>query len=861
MISKPFESYSQNGEDVVLWRGLRHIVRGRYIDVGANHPSEDSVTMAFYSRGWTGITIEPDPEFSALQRRDRPRDRQVQAAITAKDHDTVTLHVVDGTGLSTLDDTFARMHSGAGYQSHDITVPTRRLDAILEEAGWAGEEIHFMSVDTEGSEREVLESIDLGVWRPWVLVIEATTPNSTEPTRQSWEQMVIDAGYEFCLFDGLSCFYASSEHVDELRQRLTYPACALDNYTSLATRKLSGLIETIQARLDGAEVLVAERTAEVRTLVEQLARWRTQATTRWATAVATKIAAAEYRQELEKLRQDQEELLHIHQQVVEDASHVLADLRAQVDELHDSRSWRLTKPVRGAQRHRQAGTRRGLTQVIDPATVEAALLQRLNTAYKTLVPSCAEQSVGSGAADLLVRLVLAVQSDPSPERMWLLCTAAFGAFPTPEDVIAGVRFFQLAPTEEGMLWLLDRALVTDFNTAGRSEMRVVSECVVVDVDHSACQDLHTGIQQVVRRTVPIWSRDYDLLPVAWSQEKTGWRTLSGSENRRVLHWGSSGYQADDDTPPVLVAPWRTVVVLIETPPAGACERLAALAQYSGNTLVSVGYDCVPALSAHLVPLEEPQRFARYLTVIKHARRVAGISRSASTEFRGFASTLEAQGLAGPLVVDCPGPTDPAVASDDGVHSRVGNIAKKSPLVLCVSSLEPRKNHSALLYAAERLWREGLDFQLLFIAGSGWGEEVPRRIAQLQAAGRSISLRRAVNDSELASAYRAARFTVLASLHEGYGLPVAESLALGTPVITGKFGSTEEIGRDGGALLIDPRDDEALVDAMRRLLTDDGLLNELRVQIRGRTPRTWEQYAGDLWECLVTPELERARRVS
>ena len=499
--------------------------------------------------------------------------------------------------------------------------------------------------------------------------------------------------------------------------------------------------------------------------------------------------------------------------------------------------------------------------MIDAPAVEAALAQRLQAAYGRLIPSRAEQPCGSGPADLLERLVLAVQADPSPERMWLLCTATFGAYPTPEDVMAGMRFFQQAPAEEAMLWLLDRALVTDFKTAARSEMRVVSDCVVVDVDHSASRDLHTGIQQVVRRTVPIWCRDHDILPVAWSQEETGWLTLSDRDNPRERRSGGTGPERDDDAPSVLVAPWHTVVVLIETPSARACERLAALAQYSGNMLVSVGYDCVPALSPHLVQLEEPQRFARYLTVIKHARRVAGMSQSASTEFGGFASALEAQGLAGPLVVECQGPTDSPIGSNGSDHSRVADLARKSPFVVCVGSLEPRKNHSALLYAAERLWREGLDFHLLFIARSVCEEEVPRRIAQLQTAGRSISVHIAVNDSELASAYRAARFTVLASLHEGYGLPVAESLALGTPVITGNFGSTEEIGRDGGALLIDPRDDEALVDAMRRLLTDDDLLNKMRLQIRGRTPRTWEHYAEELWECLVAPELERARKAS
>ena len=81
--------------------------------------------------------------------------------------------------------------------------------------------------------------------------------------------------------------------------------------------------------------------------------------------------------------------------------------------------------------------------------------------------------------------------------------------------------------------------------------------------------------------------------------------------------------------------------------------------------------------------------------------------------------------------------------------------------------------------------------------------------------------------ELHNAYSRARFTVFPSLHEGFGLPVAESLEHGTPVITTNYGSTEEIGRDGGAILIDSNDDEELVAAMRRLLTDDELIEQLR----------------------------------
>ncbi len=326
---------------------------------------------------------------------------------------------------------------------------------------------------------------------------------------------------------------------------------------------------------------------------------------------------------------------------------------------------------------------------------------------------------------------------------------------------------------------------------------------------------------------------------------------------------------------------------METPPSQACDRLAALAQYSGNAVVAVGYDCIPVVSADLVPAADTQRFALYLSVLKHARRIAGISRSATTEFAGFGSALPSQGLPGPTVIECPLPTQAATIQPDPTPAatiqagptpaatiqagptpadlhpaptgragpgRAADAAPAAPLVLSVGSLEPRKNHLALLDAAERLWRDQLHFELLLIAGSGWGHELPDRIAHLQAQGRPLRVRTDVSDAELAAAYRQARFSVFASLHEGYGLPVAESLAYGTPVITTNYGSTRDIAAGGGAILIDPRDDDALTDAMRSLLTDDRRLHHLRQQLHTRPTRTWDHYAHDLWHHLVQPEL-------
>ena len=173
-------------------------------------------------------------------------------------------------------------------------------------------------------------------------------------------------------------------------------------------------------------------------------------------------------------------------------------------------------------------------------------------------------------------------------------------------------------------------------------------------------------------------------------------------------------------------------------------------------------------------------------------------------------------------------------------------------MLVVGSHEPRKNHLAILHSAERLWREGCEFTLTFIGGSGWGEDFPRAVARLLAAGRTVDVKRAVTDAELMRAYDTASFTVFPSLHEGFGLPVVESLTHGTPVITSKFGATAEIGEGGGVLLIDPRNDAELTEAMRTLLTEPSTLSRLRREIRERPSRGWDRYASELWDWLVEP---------
>ncbi len=156
------------------------------------------------------------------------------------------------------------------------------------------------------------------------------------------------------------------------------------------------------------------------------------------------------------------------------------------------------------------------------------------------------------------------------------------------------------------------------------------------------------------------------------------------------------------------------------------------------------------------------------------------------------------------------------------------------MVLVVGSHEPRKNHLAILHAAELLWREGLRFTLTLVGAASWkAEEFYEVIGDLQGAGRPVHSVRGLPDTQLWAAARAGSLHCVPLAQRGFGLPVAESLAAGTPVITSNFGSTRDIlAPDGvplGGLLVDPRDDHAIVDALRTMLTDREAYDRMKAE--------------------------------
>jgi FkbM family methyltransferase len=229
-----FVSYAQNHEDVLLFRALGHLRNGVYVDVGASHPEEDSVTKAFYDRGWTGVNIEPSPQTFALLDRARIYDVNLNIAVSDVSEEVI-FYDAPRSGLSTLVRSAGEMLEESGFKPDRIALKTERLDTILDRHGVRL--IHFLKIDVEGAEGSVIKGAGLERHRPWIILVEATCPNSNMPNHFEWDHFICEANYHFVYFDGVNRYYVADEH-SELDASFAVPVNVLDCYIRLSEHRL-----------------------------------------------------------------------------------------------------------------------------------------------------------------------------------------------------------------------------------------------------------------------------------------------------------------------------------------------------------------------------------------------------------------------------------------------------------------------------------------------------------------------------------------------------------------------------------------------------------------------------------------------
>lgn len=342
-------SHAQNREDFLIAAFFPDVEAGHYVDVGAGHPEEQSVTKLLYDRGWSGINLEPIPELAEALLADRARDVTLQVALAATAGEA-TFRQYTGWGLSTLNPEMAAEH-----QAHptswteeytEYSVQTVTLADVLEDHPLP--HVHVFKVDVEGAEYDVLAGADWEEFRPDLVCIE------TEHIRKDWYPILQAAGYEQVFHDGLNGYLLSVE-ARHRAEYFDYAGTVLNGPTIVTPVEAAELEAAAQLRIDVAAERHEAATAQLEAEAEKDALRSTIAERDAAVAQLTATVAERDATvaELDATASDltsalgaESELREMYAARHADAAARLATTESYLTEILGSTSWRITYPLR-----------------------------------------------------------------------------------------------------------------------------------------------------------------------------------------------------------------------------------------------------------------------------------------------------------------------------------------------------------------------------------------------------------------------------------------------------------------------------------------------------------------------------------
>jgi len=350
---------------------------------------------------------------------------------------------------------------------------------------------------------------------------------------------------------------------------------------------------------------------------------------------------------------------------------------------------------------------------------------------------------------------------------------------------------------------------------------------------------------------------------AMPPEGDGWRDLPPALLHRLAYLMASGTEVEaadwreaagllgtllSQAPPLHFAPGAVLVTLGGT--WGMPGFLAALREArarDGLRHVPLLHDCVPLLLPEQCQGNTVQGYARWFANLAlHAEGVLAVSRSTRDDMRRLHAALLPELPVPPAAVvrmdAAPRPVPPGPAPAHAL------LRGRTPFVLFVSTIEGRKDHrmvfSAWLALLRRLGARQVPL-LVCVGQPGWRAEAALTLLEQAPELRAkVRMLEDVDDRLLAALYDRSLFTLYNSLHEGWGLPVTESLAHGRAVLTPGHSALLESGQ-GGAVFFVPGSEPDLVEKLVRLITDAAFRGEAETRAAAVRLRSWGAVAAQL----------------
>lgn len=159
-------SYSQNYEDLIIEKFFDKKYRGKYLEIGAYHPTRLSNMYRFYKNGWRGAVVEPNPVVKNIFNKIRPKDRFINIGISNKNRDMDYYQFLI-PALNTFSKKEAEKSIKNGHKLENIIkIQTKRIEGVVDR------KIDYLSIDTEGFDEMILKSWPWGKYSPKVICIE-----------------------------------------------------------------------------------------------------------------------------------------------------------------------------------------------------------------------------------------------------------------------------------------------------------------------------------------------------------------------------------------------------------------------------------------------------------------------------------------------------------------------------------------------------------------------------------------------------------------------------------------------------------------------------------------------------------------
>lgn len=373
--------------------------------------------------------------------------------------------------------------------------------------------------------------------------------------------------------------------------------------------------------------------------------------------------------------------------------------------------------------------------------------------------------------------------------------------------------------------------------------------IVIDVTNATKDSANSGVIRVTRRLCRQLQNYVKPVFVVWDSKLKAYIFPTEAEYRQLSQF--NGPVISKDLPCSVneksflsnylkkLENNLTWLLLTETIYEVNGKLIRSYARKENISLAAIFYDAIPIIQPNLCKdIAIRENHANYMKGLSHCDLIIPISVFSGNCLKNFWSQEK--------LVGCSVEPNLLPGEFGGFprNYQLGNLLINEIKILCVSTLEPRKNHYQLIYACQLLQVKypKLNWSLILVGNRyAGGDDIVEFVQKSCDENTKIRWLGVVDDATLHELYDQCTFTVYPSVIEGFGMPIMESLWHGRPCICYEQGVMAEIASEGGCLTTNVTQEESLAEAIYRLATDHNLYEKLSREAVSRSIKTWDEY--------------------